>query len=79
MNYLTPFGGTRFVAVIGAAFMTTLLQFFGKLDPQGVAYTAVVLGTVGALVTGNVVQTRIQAMAQRDIEVAKTQTGDTQQ
>ena len=57
MNLLT-LGGRRFLLTIMAGLTTTLLQWFGKLDPAGMAYTAVVIGTVGAYIAGNVIEGR---------------------
>ena len=54
MNF-TIFGGRRFVMAMGAGFMTTALQWCGKLDPSGTTYAMVILGTVGSYITGAVV------------------------
>lgn len=53
-------GGRRFLLAFGAGCTTTLLQWFGKLDPAGSAYAMVVIGTVAAYITGNVAETRKQ-------------------
>lgn len=64
MSFSLPaIGGTRFVLALGSGLMTTLLQWFGKLDPSGAAYVAVVLGVVGAYITGNVKEAKYQADA----------------
>lgn len=49
-------GGRRFLLAIGSGVSTTLLQWFGKLDPAGSTYAMVVIGTVGAYVMGNTYQ-----------------------
>lgn len=49
-------GGRRFVATMGAGLMTTVLQWFGKLDPAGTTYAAVVIATLGVYIAGNTVQ-----------------------
>lgn len=49
-------GGRRFILTMGAGITTTLLQWFGKLDPAGSTYALVVIGTVGAYITGNTLQ-----------------------
>lgn len=54
-------GGRRFIMAVGSAIMTTILQFVGKLDAQGSTYALVVLGTVGAYITGNVYQKKVEA------------------
>ena len=51
MNFQT-LGGRRFLMALGAGLMTTLLQWFGKLDPAGSAYSMVIIGTVAAYITG---------------------------
>lgn len=53
-------GGRRFLLALGAGLMTTVLQWFGKLDPAGMAYVAVIVGTVGAYITGNVLEQKHQ-------------------
>lgn len=55
MNIET-FGGRRFLLTLGCGIATTLLQAFGKLDQAGSTYALVVLGTVGAFITGRTVQ-----------------------
>lgn len=55
MNFTTV-GGRRFCLALGASLMTTILQAFGKLDPAGATYAVVVVGTVGAYITGSTVE-----------------------
>lgn len=43
---------------MGAGITSTILQWFGKLDPAGSTYAMIVLGTVAAYITGNTVQKR---------------------
>jgi len=57
MNFL-HFGGRRFVLAMGAGITTTLLQWFGKIDPAGNTYMAVVIGTVAAYITGQAAETK---------------------
>jgi hypothetical protein len=49
-------GGRRFLLTLGCGVATTLLQYFGKLDPAGSTYSLVVVATVGAYITGNTMQ-----------------------
>lgn len=53
---LDQLGGRRFLLTLGCGAMTTVLQFFGKLDPAGSTYSLVIVATVGAYITGNTVQ-----------------------
>lgn len=55
-NLIEQSGGRRFIATVGAGVVTSALQWFGKLDPSGTTYAMVILGTVGAFITGNTVQ-----------------------
>ncbi len=49
-------GGRRFLMALGAGMMSTVLQWFGKLDAAGENYKWVILGTVAAYITGNTMQ-----------------------
>ena len=49
-------GGRRFILTMGAGVTTSVLQYLGKLDPAGSTYALVVIGTVGAYITGNTFQ-----------------------
>lgn len=55
MNF-TTFGGRRFFLAMGASIMTTALQAFGKLDANGSTYGFVIIGTVGAYITGTTIE-----------------------
>lgn len=55
---LQTLGGRRFLLCIGAGLATTLLQWYGKLDAAGMAYVAVIGATVGAFITGNVIENK---------------------
>jgi hypothetical protein len=51
---LNSCGGRKFLLTLGCGLVTTVLVWFGKID--GATYSLVILGTVGAYITGNVVQ-----------------------
>lgn len=57
-------GGRRFIMAMGAGITTTVLQWFGKLDPAGSTYAMVVIGTVVAYITGNTIQKSKQPPAE---------------
>lgn len=60
MNF-TKLGGRRFVVTMGAVIMTTVLQYMGKLDPAGAAYSMVIIGTVGAYIAGGTIDNKTGA------------------
>lgn len=60
-------GGTKFLATVGAGFATTFLQYMGKLDAAGSAYMLTIIATVGAFITGNVVQAKNDAADSRSL------------
>lgn len=57
MNF-AKWGGRRFLLAAGAGAVTSLLQWFGKLDQGGTAYAATIAATVAAYITGNVVESK---------------------
>lgn len=65
MNFQS-YGGRRFLIAVGAGIATTLLQWFGKLDHAGMAYTATIAATVAAYITGNVQENKHNVMAGKD-------------
>ena len=68
---LYQLGGTKFLATIGAGFCTTLLQWFGKLDPVGNTYMLVIVATVGAFIGGNVVQSVKEKQSERGARTSR--------
>lgn len=52
---------------MGAGITSTVLQWFGKLDPAGNSYVLLVLGTVAAYITGNTVQ-KTKAASKEDAD-----------
>lgn len=64
MNFQT-IGGRRFLLTFLTGAGATLLQWFGRLDPAGSTYALVVVGTVGAFITGNVLENK------HNVEAAK--------
>ena len=55
-EHLELSGGRRFFLALGAGVSTTVLQWFGKLDPAGSTYAMVIIGIVGVYVAGNTTQ-----------------------
>lgn len=55
MNF-QKLGGRRFILTVASGLGATILQLLGKLDPDGSTYALVVVGTVGAYITGNVAE-----------------------
>ena len=52
----TLLGGRRFILAVGAGIVASLLQWYGKLGPEGTQYAVVISATVAAYITGNVVE-----------------------
>lgn len=63
MNFI-HIGGRRFVLTLGAGLTTTFLQYTGHLDPAGNTYMLVILGTVGAYITGQAYETKVTGKPQ---------------
>lgn len=53
------YGGRRFLLTLLAQLINAALVFMGKIDTG--SYVAVILGTVGAFIAGNVTQRYIEA------------------
>lgn len=50
------YGGRRFLMTCAVLVTSTVLQWFGKLDPIGTTYAAIVIGCVASYITGNTAQ-----------------------
>ena len=55
-EHLELSGGRHFFLALGAVASTTVLQWFGKLDPAGSTYAMVIIGIVGVYVAANTTQ-----------------------
>lgn len=53
---LAKLGGRRFLLASATAMTTTALQYLGKLDAAGSTYALVMVGVVGAYITGDVME-----------------------
>ena len=60
MNFDT-LGGRRYLLTWAVGICASVMQWFGKLDPAGTAYAAIIMGTVAAYITGNVIQKKVEA------------------
>ena len=49
-------GGRRFLMALGAGVTATILQWYGKLDPNGSSYAMIIIGCVASYITGNVME-----------------------
>jgi len=58
------YGGTRFILCLGCCGINTLLLLFGYIDQD--VYKTLILGTVGAYITGNTVQNATSFLANRE-------------
>lgn len=56
-------GGRRFLLALGAGVMTTVLQWFGKIDAAGNTYSIVIIATVAAYITNNTWQKKSESEA----------------
>lgn len=55
---LQKLGGRRFILTFLTGTGSAVLQWMGKLDAAGSTYALVVIGTVGAYITGNVLENK---------------------
>lgn len=58
MKAFDSVGGRRFILSCASLLLTFVLQWFGKLDLQGMAYGIVLSATVAAFITGQVTEIR---------------------
>lgn len=68
MNF-AKYGGRRFLLALGAGAVTSVLQWFGKLDTGGTAYAATIAATVAAYITGNVVESNKDKDVEADSKI----------
>ena len=65
MNFnFQGYGGRRFLLTLGTGVVTSVLQWFGKLDQAGSTYALTIAGTVAAYITGNVAESRNNSQAE---------------
>lgn len=57
------YGGRRFLLTVASGTVASLLQWFDKLDPAGTTYAAIIVATVAAYITGNVMERKNEAIA----------------
>lgn len=58
------YGGRRYLLCWGALISASVLQWFAKLDLAGTAYGLAIGATVGAYITGNVIQKKNEGAQQ---------------
>ncbi len=63
-NIIFSLGGRRFLLAVGCGIATSILCWYGKIND--VAYSAVVIATVGAYITGNVMQKANEAVSKNE-------------
>ena len=54
LHVIENIGGRRFIMSMLVGFTTSVLTYVGKID--GTTYSLVILGTIGAYITGNTFQ-----------------------
>jgi hypothetical protein len=64
LNWISRFGGRRFVLTVGCGAVNSFLLFMGKIGDE--PYSLIILGTVGAYITGAVVQEVKQIQADKE-------------
>ena len=67
-HIFSRYGGTRFFLALGCCVVNTLLLVFRYID-QG-TYQVLILGTVGAYITGNTVQNATSYIARGKSDVS---------
>jgi hypothetical protein len=60
---LETFGGRRFLLTVAAQVSCNVLVWWGKISDD--VYSVVILATVAAYITGNVVQRKIESAAEQ--------------
>ena len=80
MNF-DDYGGRRFLLALVSCITSTVLQWWGKLDPAGSSYTLLILGTLGAYIGPSTFQRvkgaqdgytlRVESQRQSKVEASK--------
>jgi hypothetical protein len=65
MNYLTAWGGRRFLMTMGCGMACTVLVWFAKID--GAIFRDIIIATVSVYIAGNVAQ-KIKARAKKEAD-----------
>lgn len=66
-HIFSKYGGTRFLLALGSCLINTLLLMHGDISEK--TYEFLIMGTVGAFITGNTVQNAASFMARGKSDV----------
>ncbi|UUA73095.1 hypothetical protein [Cellvibrio sp. QJXJ] len=66
-HIFSKYGGTRFLLALGSCLINTLLLMHGDIDQK--TYEFLIMGTVGAFITGNTLQNAASFMARGKSDV----------
>lgn len=65
-HIFSRYGGTRFLLSLGCSVVNTGLLIWGFIDQE--TYKFLIIGTVGAFITGNTIQNASESFASRGYE-----------